>query len=232
MKKIKLLVSLCIVSVLSMAIVNEVVKIENTSKAEIAESIEKEKDLLEYENKNEQSSRNIEDNVVESKESYKESGNIEKEVMENEVAENKVIVKENDNLESYSMENGDLPNRGNNPSVEEENTTHNDEVVGVSEIENHILIRVNTERATNGLSPLINNNTMQKYARLKSKDMGDREYFDHKNPEGELITEQMKKDGVTYEAWDENIDYIQGNFSNSILADNFMNNWMKSEEHR
>ncbi|MGL5086286.1 MAG: CAP domain-containing protein, partial [Clostridium sp.] len=59
-----------------------------------------------------------------------------------------------------------------------------------------------------------------------------REYFDHKNPEGELITEQMKKDGVTYEAWAENIDYIQGNFSNSILADNFMNNWMKSEEHR
>ncbi|MGL5352284.1 MAG: CAP domain-containing protein, partial [Clostridium sp.] len=60
----------------------------------------------------------------------------------------------------------------------------------------------------------------------------DRAYFDHKNPEGELITSQMQKDGVTYESWAENIAYIQGDFTNSILADNFMSNWMKSEGHR
>ena len=52
MKKIKLLVSLSIVAVLSMAIVNEVIKIENTNKAEIAAAIDNEKALLEYENKN------------------------------------------------------------------------------------------------------------------------------------------------------------------------------------
>ncbi|MGL5354565.1 MAG: CAP domain-containing protein, partial [Clostridium sp.] len=181
MKKIKLLVSLSIVAVLSTAIVNEVVKIENENKVEIAESINKEKALLQYENKTDQNSENIEEDVVDSKPIYEESHSVERKTIENKEPENKVIVKNNDSLQNYPPQKDNLPNRGNNPSVEE-NTTYNEEVVSISEIEDYILIRVNTERVTNGLAPLINNNTMQKYARLKSKDMGDRAYFDHKNP--------------------------------------------------
>lgn len=102
----------------------------------------------------------------------------------------------------------------------------------ISEIEQAIFTRVNAERTSRGLQPLNYNNTMQNYARIKSKDMGDRGYFAHENPEGELITAQMKRDGVTYSAWGENIAYIQGNQSNASLAEQFMNNWMNSQGHR
>lgn len=231
MKKIKLLVSLSIVAVLSSAIINEVIKIENTNKAEIAAAIDKEKALLEYENKNQKQSDNIEKNI-DSKPFDQGLDNAAVETIEKEESENKVIIKDNDSLASYSGEINNFPNRGNNQGVEEEKTTHNEDVVTASKIEEQILIRVNTERVTNGLLPLINNNTIQKYARMKSKDMGNRGYFNHKNPEGELITEQMKKDGVEYQSWAENIAYIQGDFSSSILADNFMNNWMNSQAHR
>ncbi len=73
---------------------------------------------------------------------------------------------------------------------------------------------------------------MENYARLKSKDMGDRGYFDHANPEGELITAQMKRDGVNYNSWGENIAYIQRDSTNASLADQFMTNWMNSPGHR
>ena len=102
----------------------------------------------------------------------------------------------------------------------------------ISEVEQAIFQRVNQERSKAGLPTLSYNNTMEHYARLKSKDMGDRNYFDHANPEGKLITEQMKADGVTYNAWGENIAYISGMSSNAQLATQFMDNWMNSEGHR
>lgn len=102
----------------------------------------------------------------------------------------------------------------------------------ILEIEEAIFTRVNLERTANGLQPLNYNNTMQNYARIKSKDMGDRGYFAHENPEGELITAQMKRDGINYSAWGENIAYIQGNYSNASLATQFMDNWMNSQGHR
>ncbi|MDZ5001609.1 CAP domain-containing protein, partial [Clostridium perfringens] len=92
--------------------------------------------------------------------------------------------------------------------------------------------RVNQERAAAGLPALSYNGTMESYARIKSKDMGDRGYFDHKDPEGRLITEKMKADGVSYRAWGENIAYIQGVNGNSTLATQFMDNWMNSPGHR
>lgn len=102
----------------------------------------------------------------------------------------------------------------------------------IAEIEQAIFTRVNKERSENGLAPLSYNNTMENYARLKSKDMGDRGYFDHANPEGELITAQMKRDGVNYNSWGENIAYIQRDSTNASLADQFMTNWMNSPGHR
>lgn len=102
----------------------------------------------------------------------------------------------------------------------------------IAEIEQAIFARVNQERAAAGLPALSYNNTMQHYARLKSKDMGDRGYFDHTNPEGKLITEQMKADGVSYKAWGENIAYISGVSGNAKLATQFMDNWMNSSGHR
>ncbi|GAB6168657.1 CAP domain-containing protein [Clostridium carnis] len=102
----------------------------------------------------------------------------------------------------------------------------------VAEIEQIIFQKVNQERAAAGLSALSYNGTMEHYARIKSKDMGDRGYFDHANPEGQMITAQMKADGVSYSAWGENIAYIQGVNGNANLANQFMTNWMNSPGHR
>lgn len=137
---------------------------------------------------------------------------------------------ENNNSSSNngSVNNGNKPNNNNGTQNKPVESTDS----FIAEIEQQIFQSVNAERAKAGLSALSYNNTMQKYARIKSKDMGDRGYFDHKNPEGQLITAQMQKDGVKYNAWGENIAYISGMSGNSAIANKFMTNWMNSDGHR
>ena len=99
-------------------------------------------------------------------------------------------------------------------------------------VEQAIYNKVNEERSKAGVPALTYNNTMQKYARIKSQDMGDNNYFSNEDLNGNLITTQMKKDGVSYNAWGENIAYIGGNVSADALAEQFMTNWMNSSGHR
>lgn len=100
----------------------------------------------------------------------------------------------------------------------------------MSQVEQLIFQKVNKERLANGVSQLSYNTTMQNYARIKSKDMGDNKYFNHEDLRGNLITTKMQSDGVSYSAWGENIAYISGNAND--LAEQFMKNWMNSEGHR
>ena len=100
----------------------------------------------------------------------------------------------------------------------------------MSQVEQLIFQNVNKERLANGVSQLSYNTTMQNYARIKSKDMGDNKYFNHEDLRGNLITTKMQSDGVSYSAWGENIAYISGNAND--LAEQFMKNWMNSEGHR
>lgn len=102
----------------------------------------------------------------------------------------------------------------------------------LSTVEQLIFEKVNVERQKAGLPMLSYNQTMQKYARSKSADMGNRGYFSHENPEGQLITASMQQDGVSYSAWGENIAYIGGISDAQALANQFMTNWMNSEGHR
>ncbi len=102
----------------------------------------------------------------------------------------------------------------------------------MAQVEQKIFEKVNAERSKAGVPALSYNKTMEKYARIKSQDMGDRGYFDHKDPEGNLITAKMKKDGVSYRAWGENIAYIGGVSDADALANQFMTNWMNSSGHR
>lgn len=118
----------------------------------------------------------------------------------------------------------------NKPTVEKPQTPSNDKFMAA--VEKRIFERVNEERAKAGVPALSYNDTMEKYARIKSQDMGDRGYFDHTNPEGQLITAKMQQDGVSYRAWGENIAYIGGMSDATALADSFMNNWMNSPGHR
>lgn len=130
------------------------------------------------------------------------------------------------NKPSQGTNNG----QGSNPAPEKPPVSENSNYI--AEIEQAIFQRVNQERAAAGLPALSYNTTMEHYARVKSKDMGDRGYFDHKDPQGKLITDQMRADGVSYNAWGENIAYIQGMNNNSALATKFMDNWMNSPGHR
>lgn len=128
-------------------------------------------------------------------------------------------------------------NNNNNNNNNSSNTTTSDTSDKptssfISEIEQSIFQQVNAERAKAGLPALSYNNTMQKYARIKSQDMGDKNYFDHKDPNGNLITVKMQQDGVSYQAWGENIAYLSGYTGNSTIAKQFMTNWMNSSGHR
>ena len=102
----------------------------------------------------------------------------------------------------------------------------------IASVEQSIFQIVNQERAKAGLQALTYNTTMEKYARMKSKDMGDNNYFDHYDLSGNLMTAKMKADGVTYSSWGENIAYIGGSVDTSTLGTQFMTNWMNSPGHK
>jgi len=101
-------------------------------------------------------------------------------------------------------------------------------------VEQLIFDKVNQEREKAGIAPLENNSIMNQYAKTKSKDMGDRHYFSHENPDGNLMNVFMQQDRIHYQAWGENIAYISGDTSESLetIADQFMSNWMNSQGHR
>ena len=132
----------------------------------------------------------------------------------------------------------ETPSVPNTPVVDEtpdnstENNVTNADENFMAAVETAIYNKVNEERAKAGVPTLTYNTVMQKYARIKSQDMGDNNYFSHEDLNGNLMTTQMKKDGVSYKAWGENIAYIGGNISADALAERFMTNWMNSSGHR
>lgn len=121
------------------------------------------------------------------------------------------------------------------PDVNEPSNVNETPVVSdkfMAQVEQAIFNKVNEERAKAGVPALSYNTTMEKYARIKSQDMGDNNYFSHPDQSGNLITTKMKADGVSYRAWGENIAYIGGVSDPNALADQFMKNWMNSQGHR
>lgn len=134
--------------------------------------------------------------------------------------------------------NGGSNNNNNGGNANEENSNRivtppvQENASFNAEIEQLIFNKVNEERAKAGVPALSYNSTMETYARVKSKDMGVRNYFDHVDPDGEMITAQMARDGVSYNAWGENIAYIGGVSDAAALAEQFMTNWMNSDGHR
>lgn len=155
-----------------------------------------------------------------------------------------IIEERYNNLKCMSFYNEDLPNNeevinpikncrnisipGNveDKMQDEENTCY------IEEIEQAIFKRVNEERIAAGVSELTYNTNIERYARIKSKDMGDNEYFSHEDLQGNLIVDIMEKDGVFCNSWAENIAYTQGMTGNEFLAKVFMDNWMNSTGHK
>ena len=116
-------------------------------------------------------------------------------------------------------------------TVTDNNTNASDKFM--AQVEQAIFNKVNEERVKAGVAPLSYNTTMEKYARIKSQDMGDNNYFSHTDLSGNYITAKMKADGVSYNSWGENIAYLGGYGTDpTVLANQFMTNWMNSSGHR
>ncbi|CDM70339.1 putative membrane protein [Clostridium bornimense] len=101
-----------------------------------------------------------------------------------------------------------------------------------TKVERLIFEKINAERRKIGIQEYSNNSTMAKYAKEKSKDMGNNGYFDHKDLSGNLITVKMKEEGVTYTAWAENIAWITAEENPEVVAEEFVKSWMNSAGHK
>ena len=140
------------------------------------------------------------------------------------------------NKHYWHTNNQNKPSTGNDAALNEGSTSNNTDAAisdkFMAEVEQAIFNKVNEERTKAGVAPLTYNTTMEKYARIKSQDMGDNNYFSHTDLNGNNITTKMKADGVTYNAWGENIAYISGVTDPTALANQFMTNWMNSQGHK
>ena len=89
-----------------------------------------------------------------------------------------------------------------------------------------VLTLVNRERAANGLSALILNDTLSRCAAIKSQDMHDNHYFSHTSPTYGSPFDMMKSFGITYNYAGENIAMGYSTAEAVVTA------WMNSADHR
>lgn len=73
------------------------------------------------------------------------------------------------------------------------------------ENEELMLALVNQERKANGLQPVVFDKELRDLARVHARDMFERGYFSHYNPEGESPFDRMEQAGITYTAAGENL---------------------------
>lgn len=71
--------------------------------------------------------------------------------------------------------------------------------------EQQMLVLVNQERQKFGLKILVMDSEIMKVARAHSKDMWEREYFSHINPDGETPFDRMSKAGIKFSRAGENL---------------------------
>lgn len=76
--------------------------------------------------------------------------------------------------------------------------------------ETAMLMLVNKERRENGLKELVQNIKLRDLARVYAKDMFERGYFSHYNPEGESPFDRMDKNGINYMSAGENLAFAPG----------------------
>lgn len=97
------------------------------------------------------------------------------------------------------------PNPRNRESVDLRFKTREFTVDSASE--EKMLNMVNEERKKQGLNELNSDPNLQELSRAYAKDMFERGYFSHYNPEGESPFDRMEKEGITYRAAGENLAY-------------------------
>ena len=99
---------------------------------------------------------------------------------------------------------------------------------GVSLNPSEIMYWTNIERSNNGgLSALLENNILDKIAKIRVEDMFAKQYFDHYSPTGDNVSLEANANGYQYITIGENI--AEGNFGSSR---DLVTAWMNSPGHR
>jgi uncharacterized protein YkwD len=73
------------------------------------------------------------------------------------------------------------------------------------ELERQMIVLVNEERTKEGLNALVFDPSLTPVARAHSDDMFERGYFSHYSPEGDAVSDRLKRAGITYRTAGENL---------------------------
>jgi uncharacterized YkwD family protein len=98
---------------------------------------------------------------------------------------------------------------------------------GLTADEKQMLDLVNQERAKQGIAPLKINMELQKVARLKAKDMIEKNYFSHQSPTYGSPFDMMNRFGISYRTAGENIagnSSVQGAHTSLMNSDGHRRN--------
>jgi uncharacterized protein YkwD len=103
-------------------------------------------------------------------------------------------------------------------------------LVTPTSLELHTFELVNSERAKNGLRPLVWDAELTRMARLYSEKMASQNFFSHKAPDGEGLRERSRASGIVgFKRLGENLAYNKGFTDAATCA---VVGWMRSEGHR
>lgn len=158
--------------------------------------------------------------------------------------ENKSVVKDSSNTNNVNTPKGSnnttkKPSTNvTKPSTNKTETNNKVETPTPSEgdylarVEDEIFNATNAERQKQGLPALKRNSTANRYARSKSLEMLNLNYFDHNSPKNGYIQDIAKRDGWKYSRIGENIYTMTGGQASNISGASITNSWMNSEGHR
>lgn len=96
-------------------------------------------------------------------------------------------------------------------------------------LERTALAGINAERAAAGLPPLVPSTELSRLARAYSRDMAERRYFSHSDPEGRRVVDRTTTAGIPWRNVGENIARNRGFKDPANVA---VREWMKSDGHR
>ena len=128
--------------------------------------------------------------------------------------------------EPDTPETPDIPGTPDAPSTPETPSTPDSGSTSASGYAQQVLDLVNRERAANGLPNLTLDDTLSRYAAVKSQDMHDNGYFSHTSPTYGSPFDMMKSFGISYTYAGENIAMGYSTPEAVVTA------WMNSAGHR
>lgn len=101
--------------------------------------------------------------------------------------------------------------------------------VAANSLERRAFDLINSERAKNGLPPLVWDGELCRVARLHSDNMGRLNFFEHEGPDGTDLLDRVSARNIMWKSLGENIAYNQGEDDPVGVA---VDQWMHSPKHR